>query len=137
MFVPKLLESSLVLFDRDDETNDIIFPLRLIGGLRAVAIGCKTRCLLCQGEWFLNIDAGIPYLPRQGSVSESQAILGNKFNPITTRQAFLVELMSTPAVIDVPTLRLNFDGPTRNLTMAWVVATQFGDTVTDTLTRTI
>ncbi len=138
MFVPNLLETSQVCFARVALTWDLEFPLRLISGLEAVAVGCRTRVMMCRGEWFLDLSVGIPYLPTSdGAVPENQAILGGKFNHVAIRQAFLQELMSVPGVVDVPTLRVSFDGATRNLEVIWVARAQFGGVVEDTLTRTI
>ncbi len=132
-----ILETDILCFKRLPD-GDLKFPLEGATGLEAVAILLRTRLLLVRGEWFLDLDAGIPYLPTQdGAVSESDAILGQAFNPVKTRAAFLTEILSAPAVIDVPTLRLEFDGATRVLSITWVAQTLFGDTPEETLTRII
>jgi len=129
-----LLETNPVCFARD-LNNDLEFPLRLVSGLEAVAIGIRTRLLLFAGEWFLDLDAGVEYLPTEdGAIPESAAILGQRFDPVKARTSFLREILSTPGVVDVPILRLSFDGPTRVLSITWVARTRFGDTEPDTLT---
>lgn len=121
------------MFRRDDD-GDLLFPLELAGGLEAVQIGVKTRVQMCRGEWFLNLDVGLPLLPTpDGSVLESQAILGQKFDPVKIRAAFLAEILTTPGVVDVPVLRTSLDTSTRVLTVTFVVRTQFGDTPEDSL----
>ncbi len=132
-----LLETDPVCFKRT-ETGDLLFPLELARGLEAVAIGIRTRLHLCRGEWFLNLDIGIPYLPTDdGVVPESAAILGQPYDPIKTRVAFVREIMTVPAVVELPIFRTNFDGPTRVLSITWVALTRFGETPIDTLTLEI
>lgn len=129
-----LLETDSVCFARD-ANGDLEFPLRLASGLEAVAIGVRTRLLLFAGEWFLDLDAGIKYLPTDdGVILESAAILGQPFDPVKTRSEFLREILSTPGVVDVPILRLGFDGSTRVLSITWVAQTRFGDTDQNILT---
>lgn len=130
-----LLSTDVVCFKRLPN-GDVKFPLAGASGLEAAAIGARTRVQLCRGEWFLNLDAGIPYLPTDG-VPASQAILGQKFDPVKVRQAFLQELLTVPGARDVPVLRVEFDTSTRNLSITWVLRTIFGDTEQDTLSRPV
>lgn len=132
-----LLVTDPVCFARDSETSDLVFPLRLVSGLEAVAIGIRTRILTCRGEWFLDLDIGIPYLPDGDAVPARDAILGQRFDPIKTRAAFLREILSTPGVFEVPILQTSFDGATRILRVSWVARTRFGDTEPDTLTKVV
>ncbi len=126
-----------ICFKRTDD-GDLLFPLELARGLEAVAIGIRTRLQLCRGEWFMDLDIGLPLLPTaDGAVSESAAILGQAFDPIKTRAAFMREILSVPGVFDVPTFRMNFDGPTRVLSITWVAQTQYGETPLDNLTLEI
>lgn len=126
-----LLETDPVVFKRD-ANGDLLFPLQPASGLDAVAIGIETRLQMCRGEWFLDLDAGIPYLPHEG-VAEAIVILGKAFDPVNVRAAFLREILSTPGVVDVPVLRMKFNGATRVLTLAWRAQTRFGDTPMDSL----
>ncbi len=133
-----LLETDKVVFARQAIDDDIAFPLVLVSGLEAVAIGARTRMLMCQGEWFLNLDAGVPYLPTvDGAISKQDAILGSPFDPVKTRAVILRELLTIPGVLDVPVLRVAFEGATRILSITWVLRTRFGDTPPDILARQI
>ena len=126
-----VLSTSAVCFRRD-AFGDLLFPLELATGLEAVAIGIRTRLLLVRGEWFLDLSVGIPMLPGQG-VTDADAILGRRFDPIKTRAAFLGEILTTPGVFDVPIFRMQFEPADRVLSISWVARTQFGDTELDTL----
>lgn len=130
-----LLETDPVVFKRTT-TGDLMFPLQVARGLEAVAIGIRTRLQMCRGEWFLDLDKGIPYLPHEG-LSEAIVILGKAFDPINVRAAFLREILSTPGVVDVPLLRMKFNSATRVLTLSWRAKTRFGDTPIDTLSLEI
>ena len=133
-----LLLTDGVVFARDPPTGDLIFPLRLVSGLEAARVGARTRIMMCRGEWFLDLDAGMPYLPTQdGVVSQSDAILGAPYDPVKTRAAVLRELLTVPGALSVPVLRTDFDGSSRILAITWVLRTTFGDTPIDTLTRQI
>lgn len=125
-----------VCFARDEDGH-VVFPLRLVSGLEAVAIGIRTRVKLAAGEWFLDLDAGMPWLPTaDGTITEREALLGQTFNPAKMRAALIDEIFSVPAVIDVPQLRMSFDGETRMLSISLVARTLFGDVQTDIMQRT-
>lgn len=130
-----LLETDPVVFKRTT-TGDLMFPLQTVSGLEAVAIGIRTRLQMCRGEWFLDLDKGIPYLPHKG-IHNAIVILGKAFDPVNVRAALLREILTTPGVIDVPFLRMKFDGATRVLTLAFRAKTRFGDTPLDTLSLEI
>ena len=128
-----LLITDPVVFRRDTN-GDLIFPLQLATGIEAVGIGIRTRLLMFRGEWFLNLDVGIPYLETaDGTVPERNAWIGGKLDPVRIRADVLREILTTPGVFDVPTLRLDYDGGTRTLSIDWVARTRFGDTPPDTL----
>jgi hypothetical protein len=128
-----LLESDPVVFKRD-VNGDLVFPLQLARGIEAIGIGVRTRLLMFRGEWFLDLDAGIPYLESQdGTVSEREAWIGGKYDPVRVRADILREILTTPGVLDVPTLRIVYDGGTRTLSISWVARSRFGDTPLDTL----
>lgn len=132
-----LLITDPVVFARDADGH-LAFPLRTVSGLEAVRIGIRTRLLMCRGEWFLDLFKGVPLLPTDdGTVSETDAILGQPFDPVKVRAAMLDLILEVPGVLDVPVFRVQFDGPSRTLSVTWVARTRFGDTPLDTLTTEI
>ena len=98
-------------------------------GVDAVAQGLKQRILLFKGEWFANLDEGVPYYDNEetGEVG----ILGSKFNEERIRAAIRSVILATPGVSSIRSLSAQYDGATRTVTIAWNVVTTFGDTVTD------
>lgn len=132
-----LLIGDPVVFKRDTD-NRLIFPLSFATGLEAVQIGIRTRLLMCRGEWFLDLFKGVPYLPTDdGTVSETDAILGQPFDPVKVRAAMLDLILEVPGVLDVPVFRVSFDAAERVLAITWVARTRFGDTPLDTLNKEI
>lgn len=93
-------------------------------GLDAVVQGCRLRLQLFRGEWFLNLDEGVPYY---------QDILGQKYNEQNVRAAFRNALVSVPNVDSIIRLELDFNRGTRVLTVTWQVRTAFGDSEAETL----
>lgn len=116
-----------------DEQNDLVIQdgdLVFSTGLQAVVQGCRIRLQMFQGEWFLDLDAGVPYW---------NGILGEKASiaiPLA-RQALRAALLRVPNVAEVTKLDLTFDGRARTLTVKWRVRTAFGDSAVVTTPITI
>lgn len=125
-------EQPLVDEPRDlllDSLNDLVIEngdFALSRGIDGVMQSCRIALQMFAGEWFLDLDAGIPYW---------QQILG--FKPAialrAARLAFHSELSRVPGVIDVVKLSVNYVGRTRTMTVAWQVMTALGETPLDTL----
>jgi hypothetical protein len=96
----------------------------LIDTPQTVAQAILTRLKLWQGEWFLDITDGTPYL---------QSILGKPYalNPdVYIKQ----RILTTPEVTSILSYTSNFDGGTRAYTFSATVATAYGTaTVSGTL----
>lgn len=101
-------------------------------GLTAVVTGVRERLQLIAGEWFLNLDAGIPYFERDG-VEPERVILGERFDEARIREPFLKAILSTPGVVAVTQLAIVFDGETRTVSITWRARCLFGETPPDTL----
>lgn len=115
-----------------DESGDLIVPLRFATGLDAVVQGARVRMQLIRGEWFLDLDAGVPWMEND-AVTETAAILGQKFNRSRVTTALRTAILSTPGVKEVLSLQVEFNGTTRAVTVTWSARAAFGDTPTDTL----
>lgn len=123
-------------FKIDQATGDLVFvdgrPEMTFGG-EAVAQGILIRLRNIRGEWFANLDDGMPWFEND-SVPGSDALLGQKFDEIKATAAFRAAILDTPGVASITRLAVTFDGATRTINATWSVATTFGDTIADTLT---
>lgn len=112
-----------------DENNDLVIEngdLVLVRGMDAVVQQCRIVLQMFQGEWFLNLDAGIPYFDN---------ILGQK--PRVAMAAVQIyfnrELLTVDGVDKVLLLETEYTAATRTLTVRWQVSTEFGDTPVDVI----
>ncbi len=121
-------------FELDDDFQ-LIVPIRFVSGLAAVRQGVRIRLRMARGEWFLNLDVGVPWDPTDdGVVTEDQAILGNpRFDSGLINSAIRRAIERTPNVIQVTEIRSSFDNGARAVTVTWSARTAFGDLQDDTL----
>jgi hypothetical protein len=111
-----------------DNTNDMVVTTdaQWSRGLVAVAQSCRIKLQLFAGEWFLNLDAGVPYWDQILAQKDPVAI---KAANIAFRQA----LLEVDDVLSVTRLDITFDRKTRTMRIVWQVNTVFGETPPDTL----
>lgn len=114
-----------------DENSDLIMPLRVARGTEAIAIMVRCTLKLWRGEYYLNRDAGTPWIETEdGSVSERDAILGQAFDPQKLQRVLRPVILGVGGgqlVSDVTQFRASFDGETRSLTVSCVAKSAFGD----------
>lgn len=111
-----------------DSCGDIVVPLRRATGAEAVGILVRAAVLLYVGEWFLDVDRGVKWLPtNDGSVQERDAILGQPYNPAKIRAELRRVILTVTGVGSVASLRTSFDADERTLEVATTVRTAFGD----------
>lgn len=108
--------------------------MQISSGEDGVAKLIRIAILLFRGEWFLNLDAGVPYLERQG-VPASEAIMGQAFDKAKIESAFRDAILGVSGVAQVTSLAATYVSSTRTLNVAWTVQTTFGGTVTDFLAQ--
>jgi hypothetical protein len=108
-----------------DDDGDLIMPLRYTLGLAAVAQGLRIRVQMFKGEWFLNLDEGLPYLEND-SVAETDALFGQRFDKAKALSAFRRVITATPYVESILSLGVTFDGATRTLNVEWRVKSALG-----------
>lgn len=113
-----------LLFDDDGDLLIDGDGLHFATGLEGVAQCVGVRLLMFRDEWFLNLDAGIPYYDE---------ILGEKYDEVIVRRRLVEAIVGTPGVIEVLSLSLSFDNSTRKLSVSYKLRTEFGDTEPDTL----
>jgi hypothetical protein len=101
-----------------DENGDVVIPLQHARGLQAARQGIRNRLLLFRGEWFLDLDAGVPWFQR---------ILGHKFVESIARAELRAAILDAPGVVDITELNLSFNRTTRVLTVAFRVRAAFDD----------
>jgi hypothetical protein len=116
----------------DPSGTDLLIPPRFTRGVEAVVQGVKIRLRRVRGEWFLDRDQGVPYLATD-IVPESEALLGQKFNPQRARSAIRDEVLKAPGVVELPALAVSFESGTRTLRIEFRVRTQFGDSDLESL----
>ncbi len=108
-----------LLLDDDGDLYVDAGGIYFSSGLRAVTQGIRLRMQTFKGEWFLDLDHGVPYW---------QDILGQKYNETKIRAAFRKAIEDTPGVTRVLELEVDFDNATRQLSVSWKAQTTFGVT---------
>ena len=93
------------------------FDLSLTGSADQVAQRLRTRLRLFLGEWFLDLDAGVPWFDE---------ILGKHLDLRRTEAILRHEILSTPEVLDIIDFSVEYDPKARALTVSFKVNTAFG-----------
>lgn len=92
--------------------------LSLVSDLEAIRQAVQIMCQTFLEEWFLDLDAGIPYF---------QNVLVKSPNIAAIRQIFKNKIESVPGVVAVTRLDLNFDRTTRSLKVDFAANTDLGE----------
>lgn len=109
--------------------NDLVIDtdLQLVYGIAGIAQLCMIAVQMFAGEWFLDLDLGIPYWDQIFGQDPEVAKLA-------ARVGFRNALLGIDGVLEILVLDVSFsDALTRTLTVTWQVRTSLGDTVLDTL----
>lgn len=96
----------------DPETGDIKIPLQLVEGAECLAQQLRIRFRFLKGDWFLNLEEGIPYL---------EDILGKKTEVEQVSALFRLVVETTPGVDSVQFLNATLDPSTRELSVSFSV----------------
>ena len=108
---------------RLDRDHDMSFGYGLASIARdqeAVAQRVKTRLYLLQAEWFLDVDAGVPYLQR---------ITAKPTDLFYTESIIKKTVMETEGVAAMAAFNMDFDRDIRKLLVTMVITTIYGSTV--------
>lgn len=114
-----------------DDDHDLLVDaegLHLISGLPGVAQLIRIAILLFLGEWFLNLEVGMPWF---------QEILGQKFDAALIRQRLSERISKIPAVAEIISIAVSFDADARAVSIDYEVRVDWGDTLSGTVTKTI
>lgn len=132
-----MLSADLIDIPIDPSSGDIVLTggkIIMTSGVPAVVQGARIRMQMIAGEWFLDLDAGVPYFERVG-VLATKALFGQKYDQSKNERAYRAALVATPGVLQpINSLNVSFIGTTRATTVTWSAKTAFGDTASDTLT---
>lgn len=117
-----------------DTDGDILIDtdLHFSSGVDGVAQAIQIAVSMFAGEWFDDLDEGIPYFLREG-VNPGLVILGAKFRAARVLAVFRPVILGVAGVASIDSINATFDRTTRKLTVTWVVRTVFGDTIADSL----
>ena len=119
-----------------DEDGDVIVPIEYVRGLEAVEQACRVNIRAVRGEWFANLDDGMPWYEND-TVPERLALLGGRFNKARVLEEFRKVLLGSFGVSEVLSLDVTFDNPSRHMTVTWKTKTVWGDTLDDSLDEEI
>lgn len=113
-----------------DENRNLIVPLRRISGVPAVRQGIESRLSMFKREWFLDADAGVPWIEDENHPKEDY-ILGVAFDEGRARHFIRKAILATPAT-SAESLQISFvyDGTTRTLDVEYNVNAVFDDVPT-------
>jgi hypothetical protein len=101
----------MIDFALDPTSGDLIFKdfdFALVGGVDQIAQNLAIRLRFIQGEWFLNILAGIPYY---------QYFFIKNPNQIQVETFLKNEIANTRGVINITSFSSNFDGVNRKFSV--------------------
>lgn len=105
-----------------DSTGDLDFDTSLgmstLTGLEATVQSIKVACALFKGEWFWDLEAGVPYL---------QDILGHAYDQQAVLAIFRRQILTVPNVLQIIEIGSVFDSANRTLTVTFEVSTEFGE----------
>jgi hypothetical protein len=107
---------------RLDDGHDMTFGQGVANMARndeAVAQRVKTRLLLLFNEWFLDIGAGVPYLPD---------IMKRPSNLPLAESLIKKTIIETEGVAELRSFGMTFDANTRRLTVSATVTNIYGTT---------
>lgn len=119
----------------DAATNDIVLvdgDFVFTTGGEAVVQALRIALQTIRGEWFLDLEEGVPYYEGD-TVTAEEALLGQVFDETKALSAFREAILAVPGVSDILSLGVAFDGTSRRMTVEFRVRTVFGDSDTETV----
>lgn len=128
MALPLSTDPLDVALDADGDIKIDAGGLSFVSGIAAVVQLARFNMLLFAGEWFLNMDIGIPYFDELlGDASKTAGVKER------AEAAFADAILGVPGVLAITQLTVDVDPSGRSMTVTWSASTLFGDTPTDLL----
>ncbi len=96
-----------------DTEGDILITgsdLTLTTGVDAIRQHLSQRLKTFYGEWFLNMEIGVPYF---------QQVLRKNPDPVIIDSIFKREIINTPGILQLEEFSLDLDSATRTLTLSF------------------
>jgi hypothetical protein len=107
----------MIDFKNDPTTWDLATyngDLVLVDNADAIQQHLIQRLKLFRGEWFLDLDAGVPYF---------QDILVKNPNPVLVDGVLKDAILETPGVLELSSFSMTYDSTARTLVVAFQVET--------------
>ncbi len=101
-----------LLLEGNHDLKIIDFDLQLTKDEQIIAQRVKQALLLFKGEWFLDIDAGVPYY---------ENILGQKKDLDTIRAIYVSTIRSVKGVKDLTELNIEYDNNVRTISINFTI----------------
>ena len=111
-----------------DLNHDMTFGAGLANfcvNAEATAQNARTRLQLIQGEWFLDVSAGVPYLDND---YVTKAITDKPADLAFTEAAIQEEILDTDGVSAITSFASEFDADIRLFSVQATIQTEFGTT---------
>src|SRR5438045_2986215 len=111
-----MLSTDPIDLQLDTATGDLVVDsdCHWTSGVAGISQGIRIALQMFKGEWFLDLDEGIPYLERSG-VPADQALIGQKFNQSRAVTMFRETILRAPGVNTITSLAVSFDHTTRKI----------------------
>ncbi len=123
---PVLLETDPIDLKLDANGDLFVGPegCEFTSGLAGVAQALQVQLRMILGEWFLDLDKGVPWYQRVGK----QGILGGKYDEKFFTATIVTETLTCPGVISILSAVPGYDSVTRKARMSLAAMTLFGAT---------
>jgi hypothetical protein len=113
---------------RLDPNHDMTFGAGLANfavNAEATAQNCRTRVQVIQGEWFLDVSAGVPYLD---NAYVTKAITDKPADILFAESVIQEEILDTDGVDELISFASQYDSDTRQFNVQIALTTLFGTT---------
>jgi hypothetical protein len=109
-----------LLLGSDNDLEIVNFDLQLTDNNTTLKQLLKQELKTFKGDWFLDVDKGLPYY---------QEILGQRNSIDAVRSIFIEAIKSVDGVEEIIDLELNLDGKNRTLEIKFTVLDAFSQTL--------